>query len=217
MALMASDFLGKRLQDDMKLQAEMESVAVISKNNYFDSMEKAYKITPRSEHYACVVDLLACRKYRLYSDRKRGELAAESLKKLDPENSGARVLILSNIYAKEQQWEDVRSVRKTMKEENVKKLLLEAVRLRVVMRGPRWCLFGQYWIVFGLPCFGLWIGLWYWAEEVVVLVGWIMDVDNKVHVFGVEDWCHPHKKGIDLKLDSLLGKIVEVGYVPDTE
>ncbi|PWA69365.1 Cyclin A/B/D/E [Artemisia annua] len=58
MALMASDFLGKRLQDDMKLQAEMESVAVISKNNYFDSMEKAYKITPRSEHYACVVDLL---------------------------------------------------------------------------------------------------------------------------------------------------------------
>ncbi|PWA61937.1 pentatricopeptide repeat (PPR) superfamily protein [Artemisia annua] len=165
--------------------------------SYFDSMEKVYKLTPRSEHYSCVVDLLgragrleeaenfinkmpfepnayawcsllaACRKY---SDQKRGELAAENLKKLEPENSGARVL-LSNIYAKEQQWEDVRSVRKTMKDENVKKL-------------P-----GYSWV----------------------------DVDNKVHVFGVEDWCHPHKKEIDLKLDSLLGKIVEAGYVPDTE
>nr|GEW68341.1 pentatricopeptide repeat (PPR) superfamily protein [Tanacetum cinerariifolium] len=162
----------------------------------FDSMEKVYKITPRSEHYSCVVDLLgragrleeaenfinkmpfepnayawcsllaACRKY---GDKKRGQLAAESLKKLEPENSGAHVL-LSNIYAKEQQWEDVRSVRKTMKDENVKKL-------------P-----GYSWV----------------------------DVDNKVHVFGVEDWCHPHKQEIDLKLDSLLSKIIEAGYAPDT-
>lgn len=55
-------------------------------------------------------------------------------------------------------------------------------------------------------------------ENVKKLPGysWV-DVDNKVHVFGVEDWCHPHKKEIDLKLDSLLGKIVEAGYVPDTE
>ena len=26
--------------------------------SYFNSMEKVYKITPRSEHYSCVVDLL---------------------------------------------------------------------------------------------------------------------------------------------------------------
>ncbi|KAL8208576.1 hypothetical protein R6Q57_007988 [Mikania cordata] len=45
---------------------------------------------------------------------------------------------------------------------------------------------------------------------------WV-DVDNKVHVFGAEDWRHPHKKDIDLKLDSLLGKIIEAGYVPDIE
>ncbi|KAM0005026.1 putative tetratricopeptide-like helical domain superfamily, DYW domain-containing protein [Helianthus debilis subsp. tardiflorus] len=165
--------------------------------SYFNLMETIYGIKPRSEHYACVIDLLgrvgkleeaenfinempfepnayawcsflaSCRKY---GDKERGRLAAESLKRVDPENSGAHVL-LSNIYAKEQQWDDVRSVRKTMKDENVKKL-------------P-----GYSWV----------------------------DVDNKVHVFGAEDWCHPHKKEIDVKLDSLLGKIIEAGYVPDIE
>ncbi|KAD5317576.1 hypothetical protein R6Q59_032917 [Mikania micrantha] len=165
--------------------------------SYFNSMENVYGIKPRSEHYSCVIDLLgrvgrleeaeifikkmpfepnayawcsflaACRKY---GDKERGKLAAESLKRVDPENSGAHVL-LSNIYAKEQQWEDVRSVRKMMKDENLRKL-------------P-----GYSWI----------------------------DVDNKVHVFGAEDWRHPHKKDIDLKLDSLLGKIIEAGYVPDIE
>ncbi|KAK1408453.1 hypothetical protein QVD17_40240 [Tagetes erecta] len=165
--------------------------------SYFNSMEEVYGIKPRSEHYSCVIDLLgrtgrleqaeifikempfepnayawcsllaACRKY---GDKERGKLAAESLKRVDPENSGAHVL-LSNIYAKEQQWEDVRSVRKTMKDGNVKKL-------------P-----GYSWV----------------------------DIDNKVHVFGAEDWCHPQKKEIDLKLDSLLGKIIEAGYVPDVD
>ncbi|KAL8254699.1 hypothetical protein R6Q59_032920 [Mikania micrantha] len=165
--------------------------------SYFNSMENVYGIKPRSEHYSCVIDLLgrtgkleeaeifikkmpfepsayawcsflaACRKY---GDKERGKLAAESLKRVDPENSGTHVL-LSNIYAKEQQWEDVRSVRKLMKDENLKKL-------------P-----GYSWI----------------------------DIDNKVHVFGAEDWRHPHKKDIDLKLDSLLGKIIEAGYVPDIE
>ncbi|XP_024968404.1 pentatricopeptide repeat-containing protein At4g14850-like [Cynara cardunculus var. scolymus] len=164
--------------------------------NYFNSMERIYGVKPRSEHYSCVIDLLgragrleeaeifiekmpfepnayawcsllaAC---RIYGDKERGELAAESLKRVEPENSGAHVL-LSNIYAKERQWEDVRSVRKMMKDGNVKKL----------------------------PGFS-----------------WV-DVDNKVHIFGAEDWCHPDKKEIDLKLDSLLGKIMEAGYVPDT-
>lgn len=165
--------------------------------HYFNSMERIYGVKPRSEHYSCIIDLLgragrleeaeifikkmpfepnayawcsllaAC---RIYGDKERGELAAESLMRVEPENSGAHVL-LSNIYAKERQWEDVRSVRKMMKDGNVKKL----------------------------PGFS-----------------WV-DVDNKVHIFGVEDWCHPDKKEIDLKLDSLLGKIMEAGYVPDTE
>ncbi|KAL4571569.1 hypothetical protein LXL04_018330 [Taraxacum kok-saghyz] len=163
--------------------------------SYFESMETIYGVKPKSEHYSCVIDLMgrsgklketeifiknmpfepneyawcsflaSCRKY---NDKERGELASKHLKILDPQNSGAHVL-LSNIYAKEQEWEHVRGVRKTMKDENVKKI-----------RGCSW-----------------------------------VDVDNKVHIFGVEDWCHEDKKEIDMKLDDLLKKIMEVGYVPD--
>lgn len=115
---------------------------------YFHSMEKTYGVVPREEHYSCVIDLLgragklkkaeefinnmpiepnafgwcsflgAC---RIHGDKERGKLAAEKLMKLEPENSGAHVL-LSNILAKERQWEDVRNVRKMMRDGNVKKL-----------------------------------------------------------------------------------------------
>ncbi|XP_023742081.1 pentatricopeptide repeat-containing protein At4g14850 isoform X2 [Lactuca sativa] len=165
--------------------------------SYFNSMETIYGVKPKSEHYSCVIDLLgrsgklkeaenfiksmpfeanayawcsflaSCRKY---GDKERGELASKSLKIIDPLNSGAHVL-LSNIYAKEQQWEDVKSVRKMMKDENVKKL-----------KGCSW-----------------------------------VDVDKRVHVFGVEDLCHGDKKEIDLKLDELLRKIIKIGYVPDVD
>ncbi|KAF5177696.1 Pentatricopeptide repeat-containing protein [Thalictrum thalictroides] len=116
--------------------------------NYFNSMAKEYGVEPRAEHYSCVIDLLgragrlkeaedfisrmpfepnafgwcsylgAC---RTYGDKERGEVAAEKLMKLEPENSGTHVL-LSNIYASAGQWEDVRSVRKMMREGKVKKL-----------------------------------------------------------------------------------------------
>ncbi|KAA8518582.1 hypothetical protein F0562_016056 [Nyssa sinensis] len=112
--------------------------------NYFHSMEKNYGVTPKSEHYSCVIDLLgragrlkeaeefinsmpfepnafgwcsflgAC---RILGDKERGKIAAEQLTRLEPENSGAHVL-LSNIYAKERQWDDVRSVRKMMRDAN---------------------------------------------------------------------------------------------------
>lgn len=116
--------------------------------SYFYSMEKTYGVKPKEEHYSCVIDLLsrsgrlkeseefinkmpfepnaygwcsflgAC---RIYGDKKRGEIAAKKLMKLEPENSGARVL-LSNIYAKERQWEEVRNMRKMMRDDNLKKL-----------------------------------------------------------------------------------------------
>jgi pentatricopeptide repeat protein len=115
---------------------------------YFHSMEKTYGVLPREEHYSCVIDLLgragklkeaeefinnmpiepnafgwcsflgAC---RIHGDKERGKLAAEKLMKLEPENSGAHVL-LSNILAKERQWEGVRNIRKMMRDDNVKKL-----------------------------------------------------------------------------------------------
>lgn len=45
---------------------------------------------------------------------------------------------------------------------------------------------------------------------------WV-DIRNKTHVFGVEDWSHPQKKEIYEKLDSLLDQIKRIGYVPQTE
>ncbi|XVE75982.1 hypothetical protein DITRI_Ditri12bG0135800 [Diplodiscus trichospermus] len=116
--------------------------------SFFNAMEKTYGVVPREEHYSCVIDLLgragqlkeaeelinkmpfepnafgwcsflgAC---KIYGDKERCKLAAEKLIQLEPENSGAPVL-LSNIYAKEQQWEDVRTLRKMMQDGNVKKL-----------------------------------------------------------------------------------------------
>ncbi|XP_028760883.1 putative pentatricopeptide repeat-containing protein At1g68930 [Neltuma alba] len=165
--------------------------------NFFHSMDKIYGVMPREEHYSCVIDLLgragklkeaedfinnmpfepnafgwcsllgAC---KIHGDKERGKIAAEKLVKLEPENSGTHVL-LSNIYAKEGQWEDVRSLRKMMRDENIKKL-------------P-----GYSWV----------------------------DIQNKTHIFGAEDWSHPQKKEIYEKLDSLLDQIKNAGYVPQTE
>ncbi|KAJ4950038.1 hypothetical protein NE237_026870 [Protea cynaroides] len=164
--------------------------------DYFYSMEKTYSVEPRQEHYSCIIDLLgragrlkeaedfinsmpfepntfgwcsflaAC---RTHSDKERGELAAEKLMRLEPENSGIHVL-LSNIYATAGQWEDVRSIRKIMRNGKVKKL-------------P-----GYSWI----------------------------DIGNKTHVFGVEDWSHPQKREIYEKLENLFTRIQEAGYVPYT-
>ncbi|XWS66681.1 hypothetical protein CRYUN_Cryun05aG0221700 [Craigia yunnanensis] len=165
--------------------------------SFFNAMEKTYGVVPREEHYSCVIDLLgragqlkeaedfinkmpfepnafgwcsflgAC---KIHGDKERGKLAAEKLMQLEPENSGAPVL-LSNIYAKEQQWEDVRTSRKMMQDCNVKKV-------------P-----GYSWV----------------------------DVGNKTHIFGVEDWSHPQKKAIYEKLDALSDQIKKAGYVPCTD
>ncbi|XP_068659989.1 pentatricopeptide repeat-containing protein At3g24000, mitochondrial-like [Aristolochia californica] len=164
--------------------------------DYFASMEKIYGIEPRDEHYSCVIDLLgragrlkeaeefinempikpnafgwcsflgACKNY---GDKDRGEKAAKKLIELEPGNSGAHVL-LSTIYASAGAWEGVKSMRKLMRDNKVKKL-------------P-----GYSWV----------------------------DVGNKAHVFGAEDWCHPDKVKIYEKLASLSKQIREAGYVPNT-
>ncbi|KAL5993193.1 hypothetical protein ACLOJK_014116 [Asimina triloba] len=108
----------------------------------FESIEH-----PDVDHYACMVDLLgrageleeakrlldkmpmephagiygallnAC---RIHKCIKLGELAAEKLFELEPENSGNYVL-LSNIYASVGRWDDVEGVWKVMKEKGVRK------------------------------------------------------------------------------------------------
>lgn len=115
---------------------------------YFESMQNTYSIVPSPEHYACMVDLLgrtghlkaayellismpvephasawgallgAC---RLHSDIELGELVANQLFELEPQNAGSYVL-LSNIYAAAEQWLDVSLLRNKMKERGVRKI-----------------------------------------------------------------------------------------------
>lgn len=114
---------------------------------YFDSMSKDHGIAPRLEHYACIIDLLgrsghldkagelikqmpfepdaliwqiflgAC---RIHGNVELGKHAAEYLLESQPQNASTYVL-LSNIYAEARRWDDVKKLRKIMKDKNVKK------------------------------------------------------------------------------------------------
>ncbi|KAL5702304.1 hypothetical protein ACHQM5_027536 [Ranunculus cassubicifolius] len=115
---------------------------------YFEDMIKYYGIQPRSDHYACMIDLLgrggrlseaeefiknlpvepdamiwssflsAC---RLHGDDARGQHAAEKLIQLAPQNS-SHYTLLPNIYAASQNWDGVNMVRKSMRDRRVSKL-----------------------------------------------------------------------------------------------
>ncbi|KAF5193466.1 Pentatricopeptide repeat-containing protein [Thalictrum thalictroides] len=114
---------------------------------YFESIEKVHRIQPTMKHYGCVVDMLsrsgfldkayefimsipvrldanvwrillsAC---KLHDNVVLAETALKKLLELDPSNSGNYVL-LSNIYADADRWDDAVTVRKLMKETGVQK------------------------------------------------------------------------------------------------
>ncbi|PKI77992.1 hypothetical protein CRG98_001612 [Punica granatum] len=114
---------------------------------YFSKMRDLYGIEPGIEHYGCMVDLYgragkldeayefvlqmpmeptdimwrtllgAC---SIHGNVELGEKVREKLSDLDPNNSGDRVL-LSNIYAVAGKWKDVGAIRKSMREERMKK------------------------------------------------------------------------------------------------
>ncbi|XP_068314447.1 pentatricopeptide repeat-containing protein At4g02750-like [Pyrus communis] len=113
----------------------------------FDLMVSSYNIAPRSEHYACLVDILcragqlekACKMIQempfqadsgiwgsllaacsIYLNVEIGELAAKNILHLNPRSSGPYVA-LSNIYAAAGKWRDVARMRSLMKEHGVKK------------------------------------------------------------------------------------------------
>ncbi|KAF7836558.1 pentatricopeptide repeat-containing protein [Senna tora] len=114
---------------------------------YFRSMKNLYGIDPGREHYGCILDLLgragrlddavklinemkcepdvvtwrtlldACSVHRNVDLAK---FAAKEILKLDPQDTGAYVL-LSNIYANSKRWDDVAKVRRSMRARGVRK------------------------------------------------------------------------------------------------
>lgn len=115
---------------------------------YFDMMKNVYGITPRLQHYGCMVDLLgragllsearkmveempmkpnivvwgslmgACEKH---GNVDMAEWVAKHLQTLEPENDGAYV-VLSNIYANKGMWKQVEQIRSVMKQRRLTKI-----------------------------------------------------------------------------------------------
>lgn len=114
---------------------------------YFHSMKNLFGIDPRREHYGCIIDLLgragklneavelinemecepdvvtwktllsAC---RVHWNVDLAIHAAKQILRLDPQDAGTYIL-LSNIYAKTQRWDDVAEVRRTMNARGIRK------------------------------------------------------------------------------------------------
>eukprot|EP01018_Ginkgo_biloba_P030460 Gb_36433 [translate_table: standard] len=164
--------------------------------HYFNCLSRDYCITPRVEHYACMVDLLSRAGYldeahdfikkmpiepgagvwgallgacRIHCNIELGKYAAECLFELEPQNSGNYVL-LSNIYAESGRWDDAEKVRVMMKGRGLKKI-------------P-----GCSWI----------------------------EIKNRVHAFLVGDVSHPQAEKIYAILQNLGAQMKAAGYVPDT-
>eukprot|EP01018_Ginkgo_biloba_P018714 Gb_21688 [translate_table: standard] len=163
---------------------------------YFNCMIQDYRITPRVEHYACMVDLLgrsglldeahdfiknmplepnaavwgallgAC---RIHCNIVLGEHVVERLSELEPDNAACYIL-LSNIYAEANRWDALAKVRTKMNVRGLKKT-------------P-----GCSWI----------------------------EVNNRVHAFFAGDRSHPQSEKIYAMLAILAGQMEEAGYVPNT-
>ncbi|KAK4478098.1 hypothetical protein RD792_017363 [Penstemon davidsonii] len=162
----------------------------------FESMVNEYGITPKLEHYGCLIDLYgranrlrdalelvetmpmapnvviwgslmaACRNH---GEFELGEYAAKQVLELDPNHDGAHVF-LSNIYAKEKRWENVGEVRHFMKSKGIAK--------------ERGCS--------------------------------MIEVDNEIHEFLTADKFHKRTDEIYAKLYEVVEKLKEVGYTPNT-
>ncbi|XVF63033.1 hypothetical protein PTKIN_Ptkin09bG0056300 [Pterospermum kingtungense] len=114
----------------------------------FESINEDYGKKPKLEHYGCLIDLLGragrvqeaeiklrempmkpnailwrslLGAARVHGNLEVGEVALKQLLELEPETSGNYVL-LSNMYASTDRWEDVKRVRKLMKDQGINKM-----------------------------------------------------------------------------------------------
>ncbi|KAJ0964880.1 hypothetical protein J5N97_026018 [Dioscorea zingiberensis] len=161
---------------------------------FFNIMRNEYRIEPKLEHYACMVDLLGragrltkaykfiesmpikpdgtvwgallcgCRTHR---DVKLAERVAEHVFELEPENTGYYIL-LANIYAEAEKWESVKKLR-------------ERIAGRRLKKNP-----GCSWI----------------------------EIKGRVQIFVSGDKSHPHSKKIELFLESVQRRMKDEGHIP---
>ncbi|GMN59770.1 hypothetical protein TIFTF001_028858 [Ficus carica] len=114
---------------------------------YFDLMTKVYEIKPEIQHYGCMIDLLGragqfdkamevvkgmemepdeavwgslLNGCKIHRRTDLAELALQKLMEIDPHNGGYASM-LANIYGEMGNWEEVRKVRKMLKERNAYK------------------------------------------------------------------------------------------------
>ncbi|CAN6351263.1 unnamed protein product [Urochloa humidicola] len=165
-------------------------------HRYFNEMQHEHGISPRIEHYACMVTLLgragkldeaydlitdmpfepdACiwgsllGSCRVHGNVDLAEVAAEKLFHLEPDSAGNYVL-LSNIYASKKMWGGVNRIREMMKDMGLKKEM------------------GCSWI----------------------------EIKNKVHMLLAGDDSHPMMTAITEKLKQLNIEMRRLGFVPST-
>ncbi|KAL8246484.1 hypothetical protein R6Q59_007700 [Mikania micrantha] len=115
--------------------------------NYFGKMTAVYKVPHKIEHYACVIDLFgrlglfgdaiklinkmpmkpdvviwgallgAC---RIHGNIEIGKQILKQVLELEPYTSGIYVLF-SNMFCEAKRWQDVKNIRKLMKDQGIKK------------------------------------------------------------------------------------------------
>lgn len=150
---------------------------------FFRKMEFEYKLSPKIEHFACIVDLY-CKSGKLneayefisnmdiepnaviwgtllsasrtHSNLDLAEFSAKKLLVLEPENSGNYVL-LANIYISMGKWKEALKIRSLMKDKSLRK---------------------------------------------TAAYSWI-ELENKVHKFLIDDKCHPSSANLCNIIDSL--------------
>ncbi|XP_057437591.1 putative pentatricopeptide repeat-containing protein At2g01510 [Lotus japonicus] len=164
---------------------------------YFNSMTPMYKLVPKREHYASVVDML-CRggrfdeaeklmakmpfepdeimwssilnSCRIHKNQELAKKAAEHLFNMKALRDAAAYVSMSNIYAAAGEWDNVGKVKKAMRDRGVRKL----------------------------PAYS-------WVE-----------IKHKNHVFSANDKSHPQMGEIMKKLDELEEEMEKQGYKPDS-
>lgn len=178
------------------LSACSHSGLVEEGRHYFHNLESLYRLTPKIEHYACMVDLLGRAGHleealslvknmpmppnevvlgsllgscSIHGKLKLGEQVLKELVQLDPHNTEYHVL-LSNMYALEGKHEKANSIRHVLNNRGIKK-------------AP------------GMSS---------------------IHVGGQVHQFSAGDKSHPQSTEVYIMLDEMIRRLRLAGYVPNT-